>query len=413
MKPLSGLRVLDLSRILSGPFCTMILGDLGADVIKVEPLGGDDTRKWGPPFVNGESAYFLSVNRNKRSIAVNLKSDEGKELFRTLVGRSDVLVENFRPGTLARLGMDYPRLREINPRLILVSISGFGQTGPYRDRPGYDLIAQGMSGLMSITGEPGGAPSKIGFSMADVAAGLWAVIGILAALRARERTGEGDWLDLSLLEALVACQTYLAGNYFASGRDPQPLGTAHPNAVPYQMFEAQDGYVNVAVGNDGLWEAFCRCVDPGLLADARFQTNEGRVKFREVLIPRLAEIFRRDTVQHWVSRLLEHGVPAGPVYTFSQLYQDPHLRERGMVLEVLHETAGNVRMVGLPIHFGRQEIQRPAAAPLLGEHTIQILKECGYSDEAIDRLVKRRIVHAPQRAATSWDSRSERKEGAG
>ncbi|MDI3257902.1 MAG: CoA transferase [Kyrpidia sp.] len=394
MNPLNGVRVLDLTRILSGPFCTMILGDLGADVVKIEPPAGDDTRRWGPPFVNGESAYFLSVNRNKRSVVVDLKTEAGKRVFEDLVRTADVLVENFRPGTLAKLGFDKPRIKEINPRLILVSISGFGQTGPYRDRPGYDLIAQGMSGLMSITREPDGAPLKIGFSMADVAAGMWAAIGILGALRAREATGRGEWVDVSLLESLVACQTYLAGNYFASGQNPMPLGTAHPNAVPYQMFEARDGYITVAVGNDGLWEKFCRCVDPTLLDDARFATNEERVRHREELIPRLARTFRQNTVQHWVSRLLGHGVPSGPVYTFSQLYRDPHVKARGTVVPVFHPTAGIFPTVRLPLHFGRVEDGAPTAPPLLGEHTVEILKELGWSDEQIDRLVAEGAVGA-------------------
>jgi len=256
MKPLKGIKVIDLTRILSGPFCTMTLADLGAEIIKIESPKGDDTREWGPPFIKEEAAYFLSVNRNKKSVVLNLKNQKGKKIFLELLQEADVVVENFRPGTLDRLGIGYETLKSYNKKIILASISGFGQNGPYSQKPGYDVLAQGMGGLMSVTGEPGRPPVKGGYSLADIGTGMWAVIGILSALREREVSGLGQWIDTALLDTMVSWQTYLAGNYFATEENPKPLGGAHPNIVPYQVFEASDGYFILAVGNDNLWDAF-------------------------------------------------------------------------------------------------------------------------------------------------------------
>jgi len=378
MEAFSGLRIVDLSRILSGPFCTMYFGDLGADVIKIEPPTGDDTRTWGPPFVEGESAYFLSVNRNKKSVVLDLKDDDDRQRLLGLVRQADVVVENFRPGTLAKLGIGFDVLASVKPDIILVSISGFGQTGPYRDDPGYDVIAQGMSGLMAITGELGGPPVKPGLSLADVSAGMWAIIGILTALYQRRQDQEPQprWIDISLLEAMMAFHTYAAGNFFATGKDPVPLGNAHPNICPYQAFEAADGYMNLAVGNDSLWKRFCEAMGyPEWVTDTRFRTNADRVNNRAILIPLLAEHFISRPVAYWVNLLKESGIPCGPIYRFSDLYADPYIRERNMVFSVEHPTAGTVRQVAHPIKFGPDAIpHRHSAPPLLGQHTADVLE---------------------------------------
>lgn len=381
MKPFSGLRIVDLTRILSGPFCTMYFADLGAEVIKIEPPGGDDTRGWGPPFVDTESAYFLSVNRNKKSVVLDLKTPEGSHALREMIAHSDIVVENFRPGTLEKLGFGFETLKTINPSIILASISGFGQTGRYRNEPGYDVIAQGMGGLMSVTGQPGGEPVKPGFSLADVSAGMWAIIGILTALNKRAQNPEAQWIDVSLLESIIAFQTYAAGNYFASGKDPTPMGNAHPNICPYQAFAAKDGYFNLAVGNDRLWQKFCRGVErPDWEVDDRFRTNADRVRNRNVLIPLLEQLFLNKTVAEWVELFRSLGIPCGPIYRLSELYDDPYVYERNMVFTVEHPTVGQVRQVGMPVKFltdadHGERVDSPP--PLLGEHTAEILRDFG------------------------------------
>lgn len=386
MKPLEGLKVVDMSRILSGPYCTMILADMGADVIKIEPPQGDDTRAWGPPFIESESSYFLSVNRNKRSLVLNLKKPEGKEILLDLVRTADIVVENFRPGTLDKLGIGYETLKAANERIILASISGFGQTGPYAKRPGYDIIAQGMGGLMAVTGEPGGSPLKAGFSLADVGTGMWAMTGILLALQARTHTGKGQWVDSSLLETMISWQTYLAGNYFASGRNPQPLGGAHSNICPYQVFEASDGYFNVAVGNDSLWKTFCRAMELDLAEDPRFITNAKRVENRSQLIPILQDLFLTNTFRHWVELLDRAGIPSGPVYQLSDLYEDPHVLARNMLQTMQHPTIGEVKQVGIPVKLSDTPGGLVTPPPLLGQHSYAILSEMGLSAERIDEL---------------------------
>lgn len=374
---LGDITVIDLTRILSGPYCTLYFADLGATVIKVEPPGGDDTRNWGPPFIHGESAYFLSINRNKKSVVLDLKTPAGLETLENLIRQADVVVENFRPGTLERLGLGFPHLQELNPRVILASISGFGQTGPYRDLPGYDVIAQGMGGLMGVTGYPGMPPTKPGFSLADVGAGMWAIIGILTALHARETTGRGQWVDVSLLDTMISWQTYLAGNFFATGKNPVPLGNAHPNICPYQTFATQNGFLNLAVGNDKLWRSLCEAINRReWVDDERFGTNAARVTHREVLVRDLEDIFATRETEYWIPLLQGYNIPCGPIYRFSELYQDPHVQEHHMVFTMEHPRAGAISQVNTPIKFSGDPEWEPrySPPPLLGQHNAEILE---------------------------------------
>lgn len=392
--PLQGVRVLDFSRILSGPYCSMMLGDWGADVVKIERPGtGDDTRQWGPPFVEGESAYFLSVNRNKRSVAIDLRKPEGREVAYRLAREADVVLENFRPGTAARLGIGYDDLKAINPRIVYCSISGFGQTGPYRDYPGFDVVAQGMSGMMSITGEPDGMPMKHGMSMADLSAALWAAFAIVTALFRRERSGEGQYLDVSLLDGHIALLTYAAGNYFATGQRPQRFGNAHPTITPYQPFETADGHIIVAVGNDKLWQAFCQVADLEELAnDPRFATNPDRVTNRDQLIPLIAARIKERTSDTWLDQLQAAGIPCGPIYALDQTFADPHVQAREMVVEMPHPTGATIKMTGIPVKFSGTPGRIVLPPPLLGQHTEEVLKEIGYSQEEISALASSGVI---------------------
>lgn len=393
MQPLDDLVVVDLTRALAGPYCTMMLADLGARVIKVEsPEGGDDTRGWGPPFVQGESAYFMSVNRNKESVALNLKHPEGLRVLHRLLERADVLVENFRPGVMERLELDYPRLRERYPRLVYCSISGFGQSGPYREKPAYDLILQGMGGIMGITGEEDGPPVKVGVAVADICAGMFAAFGILAALRVRERTGRGQWVDAALLDGQVAWLTYAAANYFATGENPTRMGSAHPNLCPYQAFRTQDGYLNVAVGSEAIWKRFCEAVDPQLAEDPRFRTNPDRVRNRSQLIPLLQARFRERPTREWIRILDEAGVPNGPIYAISEVFSDPQTLHRQMRVEVEHPRAGRVTVTGVPVKFSDTPGSVRTPPPLLGQHTRAVLRELGYTDEDVVRLEREGAV---------------------
>jgi crotonobetainyl-CoA:carnitine CoA-transferase CaiB-like acyl-CoA transferase len=366
---LSDVIVIDLSRVLAGPYCTMILGDLGATVIKVEQPGkGDDTRHFGPPYIAGESAYYLGLNRNKQSILLDFSTPEGKERLLKLLSTATVLVENFRPGALERQGLGYETLRAINPGLIYCSISGYGQTGPYALRPGYDFVAQAESGLMSVTGEIDGDPQRVGSPVGDVSAGMYACISILAALRVRDHTGEGQYIDISLLETTMSLLSNVASNYLISGAEAPRLGNGHPNIVPYQAFHTRDGYVVVSCGNDRLYQALCQLLGrEDLGAEPGFATNPQRVRNRQDLVPALQEEFLRRTTEEWLPELRNAGIPCGPINSVSQIFNDPHIQVREFVWECDHPTAGRIKLSGSPIHLSETPTRLYKAPPLLGE----------------------------------------------
>jgi crotonobetainyl-CoA:carnitine CoA-transferase CaiB-like acyl-CoA transferase len=395
MDPLTGITVVDLSRILAGPYCTMALADAGADVVKIEEPGrGDDTRGWGPPFVEGESTYFLSVNRGKRSLTLNLKHEDGRRILRQLLDGADVLVENFRPGTLDRLGFSYDAVRARNPRLVYASISGYGPDGPWGGKPGYDAIAQGEGGLMSITGLPGGPPTRVGASVADVLAGMTAFQGILLALLRRQKTGQGGHVDVSLLESLLAPLSYHASAYLLAGEVPSRLGNRHPSLAPYETFEAADGYVILGVGNDALWRAFCAAAgQAALFSDPSFETNALRVRHYDALRARLAPVVRARPVAEWLALLEGAGVPCGRVRTVAEAIDSEQVEARGLLLEVAHPRLGAGRYLGSPIHLsdaGRGSRRPP---PLLGEHTQEVLAErLGLTVEEVEALRRQGVV---------------------
>ncbi len=391
---LAGLTVLDLSRVLAGPYGTMVLGDLGAEVIKVEqPSRGDDTRQWGPPFSkNGQSAYFLGVNRNKRSITLNLKSAQGRDILRGLVAQADVVVENFKVGVMDRLGLGYEALKAINPGLIFCSITGYGQTGPYKDRPGYDTVIQAQGGLMSITGPTSsgddGDPFKVGVAIVDVSAGLFAVIGILAALHHRQQTGQGQQIDIALYDAQLGWLTNVASNYLVSDQPPRRFGNAHGTIVPYQTFATADGHLMVAVGNDGQFRAFCNALGIGSVADdPRFATNPARVQHRDVLVPLLAKIFLGQPTHRWIEGLLHVDVPCGPVNDIPTALADSQAQARGMVQQIADGAGHTLSMVGPVIKMSQTPATIRQHPPQLGEQTEEVLREkLGLDQQALERL---------------------------
>lgn len=392
---LDGIRVLDLSRALAGPYCTMMLGDMGADIIKVEmPKVGDEARHYGPPFQEGESSYFLSVNRNKRSITLNLKSQEGKEILRELAKKSDVLVENFRPGTMDDLGLGYQSLRELHPGLVYCAITGFGSVGPEAQRPGYDLIAQGMGGIMSVTGPPEGPPYRVGIAQADIVAGMFAAYGIMVALYHRERTGEGQRLETSLFQGQLAQLTFQAGRYFATGVSPKPQGNQHPLIAPYESFRTKDGHINIAVGNNALWSVFCKVLGmEDYEKDPRFETNPKRVENRPALVQLIEERTSRYTSQELRDILDKAGIPNGPVWKIGEALSAPQALALGMVQEMDHPKAGRIKVTGVPIHFEASPGSLRIPPPLLGQHTHEVLKELlGMGDEEIGRLRDRGVI---------------------
>ena len=405
--PLHGVRVIELARILAGPWAGQLLADLGADVIKVEsPDGGDDTRKWGPPFVTGRdgenlsAAYYHACNRGKRSIAIDFSTPEGAENVRKLIATADVLIENFKLGGLKKYGLDYESLKKINPKLVYCSITGFGQDGPYAPRAGYDFIIQGMSGLMSITGPAGGEPQKVGVAVTDLFTGLYSVIAIQAALRHAEATGEGQHVDMALLDTQVAMLANLGANYLVSGKVPGRAGNAHQNIVPYQVFEvapSADGskdHVIIAVGNDGQFAKYCQVAGrPDIASDPRFARNQDRVRHRAVLVPMLEEIMKTRAKADWLSALEQAKVPCGAINHLGEVFADPHVRQRGMVHEWQHPLSGALNLVGSPIKLSATPVRSDLPPPLLGEHTQEVLTSIlGWDDERITALREQEVI---------------------
>ncbi len=393
--PLSDLTILDLSRVLAGPYCTMLAADMGARVIKIEhPSGGDDTRAWGPPFQAGESAYYLSINRNKESVALDFKSADGRALLRSLAAKADVLVENFRPGTLDALGFGYAELAAAHPGLIYVSISGFGRTGPRRDEPGYDAVAQAESGMASITGTSDGPAVRVGVAIADLAAGMFAFQGMLLALIARGKTGRGQLVDIGLLDAVTSLLTYQAARYFATGDAPARTGNRHMTIAPYDTFDAADGVLVLAVGNDTLWQRLCRALDLGALAaDARYTTNEGRVRAYADLRAALAPVFARRPLAPLIALLREAGVPCGAVRNLGQALADPQILAREMVEVLPHASIGQVKMLGIATKLSETPGSVRTPPPMLGEHTERVLSEdLGLDAAAIRALAAKGVV---------------------
>jgi crotonobetainyl-CoA:carnitine CoA-transferase CaiB-like acyl-CoA transferase len=394
MKALKGIRVIDLSQVMAGPYCSMLLADMGADVIKIEPPGrGENTRRMGPPFVNGESGAFLSVNRNKRGMTINLKEPEGVRLFHRLAETADVVVENYRPGVVKRLGIDYETLRTINPRIIYCSISGFGQTGPYSNRGGYDLIAQGMTGIMSVTGEKGGNPVKCGLPITDLGAGMFACYGILTALIAREHTGEGQYVDTSLFEAGLAMSVWESTEYWYSGQVPQPTGSAHRLSSPYQAFRASDGYFTIGADTEHHWPLFCELIGlPELVEDSRFSDNRSRMSHLQELVQLVEEKTAAYPRSYWLEKFEAVGIPAGPINSYPEALSDPHTIARNMVHNLEHPVAGSIKALGIPVKLSLTpgEIVRPA--PTLGEHNKDLLAELGYTAEEMENLKQKKII---------------------
>ena len=401
-RPLSHIRVLDLTRVLAGPWAAQNLADLGAEVIKIErPGSGDDTRSWGPPFVKdsdgketGESAYFVSVNRGKKSVTLDIATPEGGRLARELAAKCDVLLENYKVGGLAKYGLGYADVKKANPGIVYCSVTGYGQSGPHAHRPGYDFIFQGMGGLMSITGErdelPGGGPQKVGIAVTDVMAGMYASVAVTAALLHRERTGEGQYIDVALLDTIVAFGANQISNYFASGAVPKRWGNAHPNLTPYEVFPTADGHLILGAGNDSQWASFCSAAArPELSSDPRFRTMTDRIRNREALIPIIQGIMKTRANRDWIARLEAANVPCGPINSYEEVFEDPQVRHRGLKVEMAHPLAGSIAGVASPMRMSQTPVTYEAPPPLLGQHTREVLSAVlGKSDAEIERLRK-------------------------
>lgn len=407
MGALSDIRILDLSRVLAGPVCTQMLGDMGADIIKVERpgtdgRGGDDTRKWGPPFLKdkdgnetSESAYYLSANRNKRSVTIDITTEEGQQLIRSLIKESDILIENFKARGLEKYGLSYKQIKQEFPHLIYCSITGFGQNGPLAEEPGYDFLAQAMGGLMSITGEPDGVPMKVGVALTDIMTGQNAAIAILAALHHREKTGQGQYIDMSLLDCTIAALTNVSQYYLTSGNMAPRLGNAHSTIVPYQAFAASDGYIILAVGNDRQFQRFCDFTGKGeWVDDPRFATNAARVRNRDILVPEIAAIMAEKTVAYWLKALRDINVPGGPVNDMAQVFSEPQVKERGMEIEMEHPlTPDPVKLVGSPLKMSETPVEYRKAPPVCGQHSEDVLKDIlGMSPESINELKSKGVI---------------------
>jgi crotonobetainyl-CoA:carnitine CoA-transferase CaiB-like acyl-CoA transferase len=394
MGPLKGIKVVELAQIMAGPTCGMLLADMGADVIKVEKLpGGDDTRSYGEPAINGESAAFMILNRNKRGMAVNLKTPGGLEVVKKLLAEADVVTENYRKGTLEKLGLGYDVLQKLNPRLIYCAVSGYGRTGPYADKGGFDLIAQGFAGIMSITGEPGGPPAKSGTSIADINAGILAALGIVSALVARSTTGRGQIVETSLMEAAIQQTYWQAAIFFATGKNSGPTGSAHILTAPYQAFPTQDGWINIGGANQSNWERIVKVIErPELAADPRFRSNNDRMKNLAALTPLIAERLKARPSADWIREFEAAGVPVGPVNKIGDMLGDPQVHARDMVVEVDHPRAGRVKALGHPIKFSETKTETSRPAPLLGEHTREVLAQLGFTTGQVEALINEGAV---------------------
>ncbi|MBU87499.1 MAG: CoA transferase [SAR202 cluster bacterium] len=391
---LEGMKVLDCSQILAGPFCSMLLADMGADVVKIEkPSGGDDTRRFGPPFINSESAAFLAINRNKRSLVLDFKQENGVAIMKKMVKDADVIIENYRTGAMDQNGLGYEELKKINPKLIYCSISGFGRTGPYAKRGGFDLVAQGMSGLMSFTGIPGSPPVKVGVPMADLNAGMFATYGILTAYVNRLKTGKGQFIETSLLEAAISYTIWESSIFFATGEVAKPLGSAHRLSAPYQALKTSDGYINIGAPNQSNWERFCKTIGrDDLLEDIKYQDNASRLINRQQLADDLEKTLSKKSSQEWLKDLEKDGVPAGPIFDISEVWSNDQVKSREMDVTLEHPTAGKIRNIGLATKLSQTPGEIKTAAPLLGQHTKEILIEMGYTAEEIEEFISNETV---------------------